>query len=232
MSALRALALIALLALAACAPPSPSGTVRPGLASDVDLDAIRPPSGVTYSYDLINDSVPIPASMALTARKRGATAYSYRGQMVLTLPEAGDLEEIAAVISKTIGETTVRAKGNQLFIPIGLEADNRFRASSSNITGDTTRYTPHDCFAVLGTCRYKATDRSGRSASLVSETTEDGGVWRSVTVLDPKAKADNVGLVDERRRAVYSIDTNAVLIDMVVQRGSGARRSTFAIRRK
>lgn len=222
--------LVAVLALAACASPPPVGTVRPGLGSDADLDSSRPPSGVTYTYDLINDSVPIPASMTLTSRKRGATAYSYRGQMVLTLPEAQNLEEIAAVISQTIGQTTVRAKGNQLFIPIGLESDNRFRATSSNITGDTTRYSPHDCFAVIGTCRYKAIDRSGRAASLVSETTEKGGVWRSVTVLDPKA--DNAGLINERRRAVYSIDKNAVLIDMVVLRGSGPRRSTFSIRRK
>lgn len=231
MSVMRALSLLLTLGLlAACAEPQSPATVRPGLSSEVDLDALRPPSGVTYKFDLLNDEVPVPVSMDLTSRRQTATAYRYGGQLVMTLPDAQNLEQIAKIISDALGQTSVRAKGNQLFIPIGLRADNRFRSSRSSITGDTTRYTPHDCFAVLGTCRYTATDRDGRSASLITETTEEGGIWRSKTVLDPKAK--NRGMVNETRRAVYSIDKNAVLIDMVVTRGSGAQRSSFSIRRK
>ncbi|PTX55515.1 hypothetical protein C8N43_0154 [Litoreibacter ponti] len=227
----RLAALCAALLLTACAPPpGETLTVRPGIGSDVDLDAIRPPSGVTYRFDLINDGLPIPTDMRLTSRKRGATSYTYAGQMILTLPDARNLEQITAILSEAIGEAPISARGNQLFIPIGLKADNRFRATSSSITGDTTRYAPNDCFAVLGTCRYKAIDRAGRAASLVTETTEEGGIWRSRTKLDPREK--NPGLVNETRRAIYSIDKNAVLLDMVVLRGSGGQRSRFAIKRK
>ncbi|TDT77422.1 hypothetical protein BDE40_0709 [Litoreibacter halocynthiae] len=218
------------LALAGCAAPQGSVTIRPGLGAEADLDAIRPPSEATYNFILTNDGAPVPATMSLTSRKRSGNRYTYSGQMVLTLPAAENLEQVAAVIAEALGKTTVRARGNQLFIPVGLTTDNRFRSSRSNITSDVTRYAPHDCFAVLGTCRYKAIDRSGRVAALVSETTEQDGVWRSKTELDPRAK--NPGLTNEIRRAVYSIDKNAVLIDMVVMRGSGARRTSFAIRRK
>ena len=83
---------------------------------------------------------------------------------------------------------------------------------------------------MLGTCRYKAVDSSGLALSLVTETTEENGVWRSKTVLDPKAKNPEIPL--DVRRAVYSIDKNAVLIDMYILRTSGGQRSQFAIRRK
>lgn len=231
MRLLRAITMLAALGLlAACATSPNPATVRPGLGSDVDLDVLRPPSGVTYNFDLINDEVPVPVSMDLTSRRHSAKDYRYRGQLVMTLPDAQNLEQIAKIISEALGQTSVRARNNQLFIPIGLRVDNRFRSSRSSITGDTTRYTPHDCFAVLGTCRYTATDRDGNSAVLITETKEQDGIWRSKTKLDPKA--DNRGLVNETRRAVYSIDKNAVLIDMVVTRGAGAQRSSFSIRRK
>lgn len=231
MKTARILALLAsLVAVSACAVGPEPASIRPGLGSDVDLDKIRPPSGVTYRYDLLNDEVPVPVRMDLTSRRLSASKYRYGGQLVMTLPEAQNLEQIAKILADGIGRTTIRVQKNQIFIPVGVRADNRFRSTRSSITGDTTRYTPHDCFAVLGTCRYTATDRDGNSARLVTETVEKDGIWRSKTVLDPKA--DNRGLVDETRRAVYSIDKNAVLIDMVVTRGTGAQRSSFSIRRK
>ncbi|RLJ58847.1 hypothetical protein BCF46_0985 [Litoreibacter meonggei] len=226
----KALFLLAGLALAGCSAQQGPVSIRSGLGSEANLDAIRPPSGATYNFILTNDAAPVPATMSITSRKRSGNRYTYNGQMVLTLPEAENLEEIASLIAEALGKTTVSARGNQLFIPVGLTADNRFRSSRSNITSDVTRYAPHDCFAVLGTCRYRAIDQLGRVAELVTETTETDGVWRSKTELDPKAK--NVGLVNETRRAVYSIDKNAVLLDMVVTRGSGAQRTRFAIRRK
>jgi len=227
---LKALFFLVGLTLAGCAAPQGPVSIRPGLGSEADLDAIRPPSGATYNFILTNDAAPVPATMSITSRKRGGNRYTYTGQMVLTLPEAENLEEITALISEALGKTTVRARGNQLFIPVGLTTDNRFRSSRSNITSDVTRYAPHDCFGVIGTCQYRAIDRLGHVAALVTETTEKDGVWRSKTKLDPTAK--NLGLVNETRRAIYSIDKNAVLIDMVVTRGSGAQRTRFAIRRK
>jgi len=187
-------------ALSACAVGPNTVSIRPGVTSDVDLDAITPPSGVTYRFDLLNADVPVPVSMALTSRRQSAKDYRYQGELVMTLPDAQNLDQIAKTISQVLGQTSVRATDNQLFIPIGLRSDNRFRASRSSITGDTTT------------------------------TTEQDGIWRSKTVLDPDAR--NPGLVGETRRAVYSIDKNAVLIDMVVTRGVGARRSSFSIRRK
>ncbi|SFR46286.1 hypothetical protein [Litoreibacter janthinus] len=230
MRTVRLLMVLAGFALTGCAAPQSEVTIRSGIGAEVDLDAVRPPSGVTYRFSLTSDQSPVPAVMSLTSRKRSGNRYTYNGQLVLTLPEAEKLEDIAAVISEALGKTTVRAKGNQLFVPVGLTADNRFRSSRSNITADVTRYAPHDCFAVLGTCRYQAIDRGGNVAALLTETTEQDGVWRSKTVLDPKAQ--NKGLAAETRRAVYSIDKNAVLIDMVVTRGAGPRRSQFAIRRQ
>lgn len=230
MKHMKALIFLAGFVLAGCTAPQGPVSIRSGLGSEANLDAIRPPSGVTYNFLLTNDSAPVPAVMSITSRKRSGNRYTYNGQMVLTLPEAENLEQIAALITDALGKTTVSVRGNQLFIPVGLTADNRFRATRSNITSDITRYAPHDCFAVLGTCRYRAIDQLGRVASLVTETTEKDGVWRSKTELDPKA--ENPGLVNEMRRAIYSIDKNAVLIDMVVTRGSGARSTRFAIRRK
>ncbi|EPX79455.1 hypothetical protein [Litoreibacter arenae] len=229
MRLLKTLFIMSVVTLAGCAGPPSQVSIRPGLGSDADLDAIRPPSGATYNFLLTNEGTPVPAAMSITSRKRKGNRYTYNGQMVLTLPEANNLEEVAAVIADALGKTTVRVRDNQLFIPVGLTVDNRFRASRSNITSDVTRYAPHDCFGVLGTCRYRAIDRQGRAASLVTETTEKDGIWRSRTVLDPKA--ENPGLINEPRHAFYSIDKNAVLLDMVVTRGSGAQRTSFAIRR-
>jgi hypothetical protein len=227
---LKAIALLAGVILTGCAAPNGPIEIRPGIGAQVNLDALRPPSGVTYNFVLENEGVPVPVTMSLTSRKRSTSKYTYNGQMVMTLPEAENLEQIAKLLSEVLGKSSIRVRGNQLFIPVGLSADNRFRSTSSNITGDVTKYTPHDCFAVIGTCRYKATDRDGLAVSLVTETTEKDGVWRSRTVLDPKAK--NPGLVNETRRSVYSIDKNAVLIDMYILRSSGSGRTEFAIKRQ
>ncbi|WP_394198202.1 hypothetical protein [Litoreibacter albidus] len=222
--------LLAGLVVAGCSAPRDPIQIRPGIGAEVDLNAISPPSGMRYNFALVNEGVPVPVTMSLTSRKRSNSKYTYNGQMVMTLPEAENLEDIAQVLSEAMGKSSIRVRGNQLFIPVGLTADNRFRSTSSNITGDVTKYAPHDCFGVLGTCRYKAIARDGSAVSLITKTTEEGGVWRSTTVLDPKA--NNAGVPNETRRSVYSIDQNAVLIDMFILRSSGAERSDFAIKRK
>jgi len=208
----------------------PPVEIRPGLTSQADLDAIRPPTGVSYSFDLNSGGLGIPTEMTLRARRTGRNQYEYTGTMEITLPEAENLEVVAEVLAQQLGKTTVRAKGNQLFIPVGMQVDHRFRSKSSNIVSNTTFYEPHDCFAVLGTCRYTAMEQDGSVASFIAETTESSGVWRTETKLDPSA--ENAGIDDERRRLVYSIDRNAVLIDMVIIQGSGPRQSRFEIRRK
>lgn len=210
---------------------APSGqSIRPGVGSEVDLDAAKPPSGVTYRFALSTEGAPFSAEMSLRSRQRSATRYTYTGMMTLTLPDVENLEDISKVVAKTLGKSPVRVKGNQLFVPIGLTADNRFRAVKSNILSDVTEFAPHDCFAVLGACRHTSTDKSGRSVSLLTMTTEEAGVWHAKTKLDPKA--NNKGIKQSPRHAVFSIDKNAVLIDMVMSRGIGAQRSNFSIRRK
>lgn len=226
---LKAVVLIAVTALAGCAVPTLPIEIRPGVGSDVDFDGIRPPSGKTYRYVLENEGVPVPVTVSLRSRRLSASKYTYNGQMVVTLPEAGNLEDIANVLSDVLGKTSIRVRGNQLLVPVGLKADNRFRSTSSNITGDVTRYAPHDCFAVIGSCRYKASDRNGFTVSLLTTTTEKNGVWQSRTVLDPKAK--NPKGPFEARRSVYSIDANAVLIDMFILRTSRGQRTSFAMKR-
>ncbi|WP_298261789.1 hypothetical protein [uncultured Litoreibacter sp.] len=227
---LKTIALLCMATLAGCATPYDPVQVRSGIGADVDLDALRPPSGVTYNYVLESEGVPVPVTMSLKSRRLGRTNYTYDGQMTMVLPEAENLEEIAKVLSGVLGQTDIRVRGNRLMIPVGIKSDNRFRSASSNIIGDVTRYTPHDCFAVLGECRYTSTDRNGRSINLLSTTTEDKGVWRSKTILDPKAK--NPKIPNETRSSVYSIDKNAVLIDMYIFRKSGANRTVFAIKRR
>lgn len=231
MTFIRALfALLTFATLAACAPPGPPISIRPGIGQTANLDAIRPPSGVSYRYQMQSDGIDLPVELRITSRRRSATRYDYRGSLTLTLPAAGNLEEIGALIAQSLDldELNVGIEGNRLIVPVSLQTDNRFRSVASSLVLVDSRYDPHDCFAVLGTCRYTAIEGE-RSIALVAETTEENGVWRTRTRPDPRKRQP--GQQSGIQTLIYSIDENAVLIDMVISSVERGQRSSVVFRR-
>jgi len=225
------LAGLAVATLAACAPPPPPIEIRPGIGQSVDLDAIRPPSGATYRYALQSDGLPISVELRLTSRRKSAQIYDYRGALTMTLPQAGDLEAVSRVLQAAleVQKLDVKVSGNRLSVPVNLRTDNRFRSTDSTMLLQKAAYVPHDCFAVIGTCRYEV--REGEQfIALVSETTEESGVWRTRTRPDPARRQRGQG--GGTQTQIYSIDKNAVLIDMALTSQRAGQRSTIIFRRK
>lgn len=212
--------------LSACADPAQVARIRPGISSDVDLDAIRPPSGVTYNFTVEQGGFPIPAALTLTSRKRSSEVYDYTGAMVLQVPgNPAQLAEVAKVVSKAFKTKGPRIRGNKIFVPLKVRTDNRFRSITSSLLAANDIYVPHDCFAQLGTCTYTATRGGKAKLGFIAETTETGGIWRTVTRADPKSTPP--GLRGARRMLTYSIDKNAVVIDMAINDlGAGTRDIT------
>ena len=122
----------------------------------------------------------------------------------------------------------VRVRGNDIIIPVNLQADNRFRSTSSNFLLQQVSYAPNDCFAVIGTCRYEVMAR-GQRARLISETTEENGIWRTRTRLDPR---DRRGQPARSESSIYSIDKNGVPIDIAVIGQADGQKSVVTIRRR
>lgn len=219
----------ALTVLAACADPGPPIEIRPGITSATNLDALRPPSGVTYRYALETKDVPIPVTLTLRSQRRSAKIYDYVGTMAISLPPSDNNEEIGNLVARSFGVKDVKFRGNDLVFPVSLRTDNRFRSISSRLLLLNSRYVPHDCLAVLGTCKYRSITENGDSIRLISETTESNGVWRSETRPDPAAGPQKG---DGRQRAIYSLDRNGVLIDLVLVSTGGSPQETVIFRRK
>ncbi len=217
--------------LSACAAPGPAISIRSGVGQAADLDAIRPPSGATYRYVMEAEGAPVPALLTLTSKRRSATRYDYSGTMTLALPQSENLEEIGKIVTQALKleETKIRIEGNKLIVPVGLLADNRFRSVSSNLALQESSYTPHDCFAVIGTCRYVA-KQGNQTIALIAKTSEKDGVWRTRTRPDPAKR--QAGQQQGTQTLTYSIDKNAVFIDMVLSQSQGGQRSTVVLRRK
>ncbi len=223
--------LVSSLLLAACADPTAGIEIRPGsTTSATNLDALRPPSGVTYRYALETKDVPIPVTLTLRSQRRSAKVYDYIGTMAIALPPSDNNEEIGNLVAESFGVKEVKFRGNNLVFPVSLRTDNRFRSLSSKLLLNKGKYVPHDCLAVLGTCKYTSLNEQGKSIKLVSETTESGGIWRSDTRPDPAAGPQPDG--EGRLRAVYSLDRNGVLIDMILARIGGGPQDTVVFRRK
>ncbi len=216
------LALFSAAFLAACTDPGQVAQIRPGLTSDADLDAKRPPNGVTYAYRVEQNGLPIPAGLTLTSRRLSATSYRYNGFMSFEVPgDPENLKEVGDLVSRVFRTQAPRIRGNKVFIPITLRTDNRFRSTASSLLAGDDKFSPHDCFAVLGTCTYTAS-RGDAKIDFVSETTETGGVWRTVTRL-AQGPSDSNG----REVMVYSLDRNAVVLDLaIISRGPGEKRVT------
>lgn len=215
--------------LAACVDPTAGIAIRSGITSQTDLDSLRPPSGVTYRYALETKDVPIPVTLTLKSKRRSAKVYDYIGTMAITLPPSKNNEEIGNLVAKSFGVKDVKFRGDNLIFPVSLRTDNRFRSVSSKLLLLNNRYVPHDCLAVLGTCKYTSLNEQGQSIKLISETTEASGIWRSETRPDPAAGPQPGG--EGRQRAIYSLDRNGVLIDMILAR-VGADNEVVVFRRK
>lgn len=228
------LIVIAASILAACAAPQPPVSIRPGIGQAANLDAIRPPSGAGYRYALEADGVPTPIELQLRSKRRSAKVYDYQGNMVIQLPdipETENLEEVGQALAKALklDELNIDIRGNAIRFPVTLRTDNRFRSLASNLVLVRSKYAPHDCFAVIGTCRYTASE-GNRSIALIAETTEENGVWRTTTKPDPAKRKP--GQPGGAQTLIYSIDKNAVLIDMVLSQTNQGQRSSVVFRRK
>jgi hypothetical protein len=227
------LALFVLAALGACAPPpGPPVSIRPGIGQDVNLDALRPPSGVTYRFEVIDSEVPLPTELRITSRKRSAGTYDYVGDFIYSLPGRGGLEQVAEVLKQELelDDLPVRVRGNMLLIPYLHRADNRFRISRSVVNGDGRRHLPHDCLATLGTCQFTSVLEQDKTAlRFESTTTEAKGVW--VTRTRP-ISAGAVARAISEQRLTYSLDKNGVPIDLVIQSRVGSNRMTTIYKRK
>lgn len=214
--------------LAACDAPQQIN-IRPGIGSDVDLDRLRPPSGVTYQFSTEVGGVPQDGTLVLRSRRLGSNRYRYSGDIVLDFPEGANLEEGFNLVAQAFELDGLRAEGSQIFIPLSFTTDNRFRSVYTTDLNGRARHLPHDCFAVLGSCRFRDIQEGGQ-ATIEVETTETGGVWTSVKrVVSSSAP---VAPQDRRETLTYSLDRNGVIIDYFVTNREDGKLVTTAYRRK
>ncbi|MCU0911853.1 MAG: hypothetical protein MUE98_11075 [Rhodobacteraceae bacterium] len=202
--------LVAALLLAGCVT-EPGGAVRPGATQALDQDALRPPAGVRYDYTLQRRGEPVVLSLSYVSRRLSATRYRYEGVMAAPLPtglDPGLRAAMAEFMADVFDGAAVRVSGDALVFPMRIDADQRFRATRTTISGSPATHTPHDCFAQIGSCRSTIRDESG-TVSTVTKTTEAGGLWRSVT----RVVAGGQPGEPTRTTAIYSIDENGVIFD-------------------
>ena len=202
--------LAAAFVLAGCLA-EPGSTVRPGATQALNQDALRPPSGVRYDYTLQRPGEPVVLSLSYVSRRLSPTRYRYDGVMAAPLPSGLDPEMRAAMaefMADVFDGAAIRITDDALVFPMRIEADQRFRATRTTISGSPAPHKPHDCFAQIGTCRSTIRDEEG-TVTTVTETTEAGGIWRSVTRVISGAKPGE----PTRSTAIYSIDANGVIFD-------------------
>ncbi|GFE63963.1 hypothetical protein [Litoreibacter roseus] len=222
--------LLPVLFISACAEPQKPISIRPGLTQTADLDALRPPSGKTYRFAMEKSDDVLSSELVLKSRRKSAKDYEYKGSVILSIPEVGDLEEVTQQLSTLFKTEGVRAQGSNIFLPITVRTDNRFRTRSSNLLAGPSRFVPHDCFAVIGVCDHVTIIPNGRQVRFSTETTEADGVWRSVT----RVTSRDAPAFAKRMREIwtYSIDRNGVVLDLVIRRRVDGKTDTIIFRRK
>lgn len=211
------LAIIAAVMLSACVPtleapvfPSAQTSIRPGATSAIDQNGLTPPSGVRYEYSVQGDDNPVfpeASIQSFVSRKVSSNKYVYEGNIFM--PISFDLEsdeEFLAILRGFAGDETGKIVGNKFVSTIVLETDRRSRIIRVDTSFVGVTFLPHDCFAQLGTCRSTMRTIVGDTL-LLTETSEAGGIWRSVT------RATSGALKGMRSESVYSIDSNGVLLD-------------------
>lgn len=230
---LRLLAVLMLTALvSACAAPAPQVAIRAGIGQEVDLDALRPPSGVTYRYKVEVQDLPLPVELVFTSRRRANGQYDYVGNYIYTLPSGEGLDDVSRVLRSAldVDDLQVEVRGNQLLVPYRHRADNRFRIADSTFQSESRTTTPHDCFATLGLCRFTSKiSGDPLEVTFLAETSEVSGVWTSKLRADPN---QSIARQLARQTLTYSLDKNAVPIDLVVVSRLAGMSETTIFRRQ
>lgn len=225
------LGLLALALVAACSDPLPPASVRPGISSATDLDRLRPASGVTYRFVLTATGVPVPGTLQLRSQRINSRTMLYKGALGIPLPAGPEAEEVAALFQSALQREGLAVRGGQLLIPTQTRTDNRFRSTSSALLRQASRFVPHDCFAVLGSCAYTAIRSDGVRARVLSETTESGGIWTTQQRFDPRRAPSELQRI--RVTMVYSLGRDGVMRDLAITtRGGPDGPSRMTFRRK
>lgn len=220
---LRIITLISIMGLMGCVASS-TQPIRPGITSSVDQNRLRPPSGVRYVYSVKYSEFPETMQMTLVSRRISANRYSYSGHMYLPVESEAVARITASMMNNMFGQQDITARGAGVFFPVRIDTDNRFRSLRVDMLMFSMHFTPHDCFAQLGTCRSTSQDRFIGRLSRVTETTEANGIWRSVT------QGTN-GRETVQEDNTFSLDQNGVLLDAVMKQTVDGNTQVMTITR-
>ena len=189
-------------------PELSSNGMRPGVGQDFDFAKAGHRNGQVVRFTLEDDDFPFQVSMQSRATKTGPDRFRHLGEMRMALP-GQDLEGLLRQMGVSIEGAPIKVEKDAIVMPITSVTDGRGRAVESTFMTERYRYRPHDCFAVLGICRFSESSEEYGTIHLIAETTEEGGFWRTTTRLDPvKEQRDDV--ID---KAIYSVARDAYPID-------------------
>ncbi len=207
-----------LLALAACAPLPKSDLgklssqgVRPGATSAAGFDQASPPVDQLVRYQILSPLRDDPSELSVIFHP-GENGGFVREETV-RIPESSIVE--ARMIASMVRQRDGRAAdvvGTDVILRELDQIDHRGRTLHSDRGGAQLTFEPHDCRATLGTCRTTRIDTDGEQVPLLVQTSELGGIWRSEIRRDPERDPASRGALLEE--TIYSVDENAVLIDM------------------
>lgn len=203
-------------ALAGCTAPDPESLsspvegIRPGEGSSLAFASIDPPDGLRNQWSLDWDDSPVSMVVDLEITQTGPNRYAHEGHADISVYNVGQGRVLTVLRLNNPGVDFQLVDGKARTSMLGV-TDNRYRGIEvDGILSDGLRYEPHDCFATLGTCRYTSFIDGDEEESLILETTEEGGIWRTTARLDPE---QHNGRDTIKWIRAYSIDENAVLID-------------------
>lgn len=208
---------LALLALAACAPLPESEErrltsqgVRPGATAET-VEEVTLPVGRLFRYTIETPLRRQPTEMAVILRRTAEGGFLREGTVRIPETSVTEARLIATMVRQNDG-SKAEVVGTDVILRGLDQVDRRGRTQVSDRGGVRVSFAPHDCHATRGTCRFTRTGQDGREEHLVVETSELGGLWREQTRRDPQRNPGGRGaLVGE---SIYSVDENAVLIDM------------------
>lgn len=207
-----------LLALAACEPLPKSDVaklssqgIRPGVTSSAGFDQVSPPVGELVRYRIMSPLRDEPSELSVTYRP--ATDGGFLREETVRIPETSIVEArmIASMVRQRDGRSA-DVVGTDVILREQDRIDSRGRTLHSDRGGVQLSFDPHDCRATLGTCRTTRTGPEGDEVPLLVQTSELGGIWRSEIRRDPERDPASRGALLEE--TIYSVDENAVLIDM------------------
>ena len=196
--------------IAACTPVPElsSNGMRPGVGSDFDFSQAGHRNGQVVRFTLEDDDFPFQVTMQSRATRIAPDRFRHRGEMRMALP-GQDLEGLLRQIGISIEGAPIKVEDDAIVMPISSITDGRGRSLEASFLAERYLYRPHDCFAVLGICKFSETTKEFGTLHLIAETTEEAGFWRTTTRLDPtKEQGDDV--ID---RAIYSVAEDAYPID-------------------